>query len=53
MSNLELLSEFHGFLKEKKQEGKKIIAFMGHDNIPEELVDAAGFFPLNIFKNFF
>ena len=48
MSNLELLSEFHGFLKEKKQEGKKIIAFMAHDNIPEELVDAAGFFPLNI-----
>jgi len=48
MSNLELLSEFHRFLKEKKQEGKKIIAFMAHDNIPEELVDAAGFFPLNI-----
>ena len=48
MSNLEFLSEFHGFLKEKKQEGKKIIAFMAHDNIPEELVDAAGFFPLNI-----
>jgi len=48
MDNLELLTEIHGFLKEKKQEGKKIIAFMAHDNIPEELVDAAGFFPLNI-----
>lgn len=48
MENLELLTEIHGFLKEKKQEGKKIIAFMAHDNIPEELVDAAGFFPLNI-----
>lgn len=48
MDNLELLTEIHGFLKEKKQEGKKIIAFMGHDNIPEELVDAAGFIPLNL-----
>ena len=48
MSNLELLTEIHGFLKEKKQEGKKIIAFMAHDNIPEELVDAAGFIPLNL-----
>jgi len=48
MDNLELLTEIHGFLKEKKQEGKKIIAFMAHDNIPEELVDAAGFIPLNL-----
>lgn len=48
MENLELLTEIHGFLKEKKQEGKKIIAFMAHDNIPEELVDAAGFIPLNL-----
>ena len=48
MNDLELLAEFHSFLREKKQEGKKIIAFMGHENIPEELIDAAGFFPLNI-----
>ncbi len=48
MLDLELLSDFHNFLREKKQEGKKIIAFMAHDNIPEELVDAAGFFPLNL-----
>ncbi len=48
MNNLELLAEFHSFLREKKQEGKKIVAFMAHENIPEELIDAAGFFPLNI-----
>ncbi|TFG15776.1 MAG: 2-hydroxyacyl-CoA dehydratase [Promethearchaeota archaeon] len=48
MVDLELLSDFWEFLKEKKVEGKKIIAFMAHDNIPEELIDAAGFFPLNL-----
>jgi len=48
MNNLELLAELHSFLREKKQEGKKIVAFMAHENIPEELIDAAGFFPLNI-----
>ena len=48
MNNLDLLSEFHSFLREKKQEGKKIIAYMAHDNIPEELIDAAGFIPLNL-----
>ena len=48
MNNLELLAEFHSFLREKKQEGKKIVAIMAHENIPEELIDAAGFFPLNI-----
>lgn len=48
MNNLEFLAEFHSFLREKKQEGKKIVAFMAHENIPEELIDAAGFFPLNL-----
>ena len=43
-----LLPEFSLFLKEKKQEGVKIIAFLAHDNIPEELIDAAGFFPLRM-----
>ncbi len=48
MDNLELLSEYTSFLNEKKAEGKKIIAFMSHDNIPEELIDAAGFIPLRM-----
>ena len=48
MKDLELLADFHEFLIEKKAQGKKIIAFMGHDNIPEELIDAAGFFPLKL-----
>ncbi|KKN31596.1 hypothetical protein LCGC14_0822310 [marine sediment metagenome] len=48
MDNLELLSEYTSFLNEKKAEGKKIIAFMSHDNIPEELFDAAGFVPLRM-----
>ncbi|MHA1932745.1 MAG: 2-hydroxyacyl-CoA dehydratase, partial [Promethearchaeota archaeon] len=48
MDNFELLSEYYTFLKEKKDEGKKIVAFMSHDNIPEELIDAAGFVPLRM-----
>ena len=48
MTDLELLSNYYYYLKEKKAEGKKIIAHMAHDNIPEELIDAAGFFPLNM-----
>ncbi len=48
MTDTILLSEFSLFLKEKKQEGVKIIAFLAHDNIPEELIDAAGFFPLRM-----
>ncbi|MFX0104230.1 MAG: 2-hydroxyacyl-CoA dehydratase subunit D [Candidatus Hodarchaeota archaeon] len=48
MDNLELLSEYTVFLREKKEEGKKIIAFISHDNIPEELLDAAGFIPLRL-----
>ena len=43
-----LLSEFSLFLKEKKQEGLKIASFLAHDNIPEELFDAAGIFPLRL-----
>ena len=45
---MELLLDYYSFLREKKEEGKKIIAHMAHDNIPEELIDAAGFFPLNM-----
>ncbi len=48
MDNLELLSEYGTFLREKKEEGKKIVAFISHDNIPEELIDAAGFVPLRL-----
>ncbi len=48
MVNPILLPDFSLFLKEKKQEGVKIIAFLAHDNIPEELIDAAGFFPLRM-----
>jgi len=46
--DLDFLTEFNTFLKEKKAEGKKVIAFMAHDNIPEELIDAAGFIPLKM-----
>ncbi len=48
MDNLELLSDYTTFLREKKEEGKKIIAFISHDNIPEELLDAGGFIPLRL-----
>ncbi|MFX1303803.1 MAG: 2-hydroxyacyl-CoA dehydratase subunit D [Promethearchaeota archaeon] len=48
MDNLELLSEYTAFLREKKEEGKRIIAFISHDNIPEELLDAGGFIPLRL-----
>jgi len=48
MEDLEFLSDYYLFLKEKKEEGKKVIAFISHDNIPEELIDAAGFIPLRM-----
>lgn len=48
MDVLELLSDYANYLREKKEQGKKIIAFIGHDNIPEELIDAAGFIPLRM-----
>ncbi|MHA1487003.1 MAG: 2-hydroxyacyl-CoA dehydratase subunit D [Promethearchaeota archaeon] len=48
MNDSNLLSDFALFLKEKKQEGIKIVAYLAHDNIPEELIDAAGFFPLKL-----
>ncbi|HEA70316.1 hypothetical protein LCGC14_0875820 [marine sediment metagenome] len=48
MTDLELLADYSKFLKEKKEEGKKVIAFISHDNIPEELIDAAGFIPLRM-----
>jgi len=46
MSSIELLSRFDSFLEEKKSNGNKIIALMSHDNIPIELLEAAGFTPL-------
>ncbi|MFX1383237.1 MAG: 2-hydroxyacyl-CoA dehydratase, partial [Promethearchaeota archaeon] len=49
MEHIKLLSEFSRYLKERKErENKKIIAFMGHDNIPEEIIDAAGLIPLRM-----
>ena len=48
MDDLSLLTDFSLFLKEKKSEGFKIVAYLAHDNIPEELLDAAGFFPLRL-----
>ena len=48
MDDLSLLSDINLFLKEKKAEGVKIVAYLAHDNIPEELLDAAGFFPLRL-----
>jgi len=48
MDNIELLSDYADFLREKKKEGKRIVAFISHDNIPEELLDAAGFIPLRL-----
>jgi benzoyl-CoA reductase/2-hydroxyglutaryl-CoA dehydratase subunit BcrC/BadD/HgdB len=48
MANFELLSEYTAYVREKKEEGAKVIAFMSHDNIPEELIDAAGFIPLRL-----
>jgi len=48
MEDLEFLSDYYLFLKEKKEEGKKVIGFISHDNIPEELIDAAGFIPLRM-----
>ena len=48
MDDLEILSEYSLYLKDKKGEGKKVIGFIAHDNIPEELIDAAGFIPLRM-----
>ncbi|MHA1293304.1 MAG: 2-hydroxyacyl-CoA dehydratase subunit D [Promethearchaeota archaeon] len=48
MDDFELLSEYNSYLREKKEEGKKVIAFIAHDNIPEELIAAAGFIPLRL-----
>ncbi|MHA2007816.1 MAG: 2-hydroxyacyl-CoA dehydratase subunit D [Promethearchaeota archaeon] len=48
MVDLDLLSEFSVFLRQRKEEGRKVVAFISHDNVPEELIDAAGFFPLRM-----
>jgi len=48
MDDLKILSEYSLYLKDKKEEGKKVIGFIAHDNIPEELIDAAGFIPLRM-----
>ena len=48
MDVLTLLSDFSLVLQEKKQNGAKIAAFLAHDNIPEEMMDACGIFPLRM-----
>ena len=48
MQILEIFEDFSLYLKDLKNQGKKIIAFISHDNIPEELIDAAGYFPLRL-----
>lgn len=48
MQALEIFEEFTLYLKEMKSQGKKVIAFMSHDNIPEELINAAGFVPVRL-----
>ncbi|MBN1800661.1 MAG: 2-hydroxyacyl-CoA dehydratase [Candidatus Lokiarchaeota archaeon] len=49
MNDTELLLEYYEYLKEQKIQGnKKIVAFMGHDNVPEELIDAFGMIPLRM-----
>ncbi|MHA1460644.1 MAG: 2-hydroxyacyl-CoA dehydratase family protein, partial [Promethearchaeota archaeon] len=48
MDDSSLLSDFTLFLREKKEQGIKIVSYLAHDNIPEELLDAAGFFPLRM-----
>jgi len=48
MDVMTLLSDFSLVLQEKKQNGAKIAAFLTHDNIPEEMMDACGIFPLRM-----
>jgi len=48
MEDLELTEELTAYLQQKKEEGKPIIAFLAHDNIPEELIVAAGCVPLRM-----
>jgi benzoyl-CoA reductase/2-hydroxyglutaryl-CoA dehydratase subunit BcrC/BadD/HgdB len=48
MDNSEFISGYTRFLREKKTDEKKVVAFISHDNIPEEILDAAGFIPLRM-----
>ncbi|MHA1670282.1 MAG: 2-hydroxyacyl-CoA dehydratase subunit D [Promethearchaeota archaeon] len=48
MNAMTLLSDFSFFLKGKKQDDTKIAAFLTHDNIPEEMMDACGIFPFKM-----
>ncbi|MFW9950836.1 MAG: 2-hydroxyacyl-CoA dehydratase subunit D [Candidatus Thorarchaeota archaeon] len=48
MLDREFLADFFDFLNERKETGGKIVAFIAHDNIPEELLDAFGCFPLRM-----
>jgi benzoyl-CoA reductase/2-hydroxyglutaryl-CoA dehydratase subunit BcrC/BadD/HgdB len=48
LRDIELLGNFSNFIRKKKVQGIKIIAYIAHENIPEELIDAAGLFPLQM-----
>ena len=48
MDDMTLLSDFSLFLHERKQNDTKVAAFLTHDNIPEEMLDACGIFPLRM-----
>lgn len=45
-SENDLFTEVFEYLNEKKAEGKKIIAYLNHEFIPPELIEAAGAVPL-------
>ena len=48
MNNLEMILEYSSFIREKKSNGKKTVAYICHDNVPEEIFDAAGFIPIRL-----
>ncbi|MFX0011046.1 MAG: hypothetical protein ACFE9R_12075, partial [Candidatus Hermodarchaeota archaeon] len=48
MFDRDFLSDFFEFLRQKKENGVKIVSFIAHDNIPEEMLDASGFYPLRM-----
>jgi len=48
MFDRDFLSDFFEFLRQKKESRVKIASFIAHDNIPEEILDASGFYPIRM-----
>ena len=48
MFDRDFLSDLFEFLRQKKDNGIKIVSYIAHDNIPEEILDASGFYPLRM-----